>query len=69
MIEMFKRFGVSMNILQANIEWIHHSPTGIMLAAVDADNGALDACRDFLFQHNITIEILGYVHRNVFAIT
>ncbi len=66
--ELLHRFSVSVNILQANIEYIHGEPTGIMLAILTGEENSIAQSKHFLTENNIALEIVGYVSRNHFII-
>lgn len=62
--ELLQHYSVSINILQANIEYIHGEATGIMLASVDGEESNIAKGHQFLTEKNIMIETIGYVNRN-----
>lgn len=60
-----QRYNVDINILQANLEYIHHHPVGIMIMKIEGQKqNALDAIKH-LRALGIKVEKLGYVAKHV----
>jgi D-methionine transport system ATP-binding protein len=60
-----QQFAVKMNILQANIEFIHQHPMGMMLIELQGEHSARDACLQHLRDLGVSIEVLGKIHDDV----
>ncbi len=59
--QLLKTFPVQLNILQANLEFIHHQPLGVMIVAMAGADEAIENAKQFLEQKGLTIEVIGYV--------
>lgn len=59
-----QQLGVSINILQANLGYIREQAMGRMVIAVMDDSHKLPPILDYLLQHGLKVEILGYVPAN-----
>lgn len=59
--ELVRRFSLSVNILQANIEYLQHTPIGIMVFAVSDNIQQLDQAMSYLHTQGVKAEIIGYV--------
>jgi D-methionine transport system ATP-binding protein len=60
-----QRFGVDINILQANLEYIHHHPVGIMIVKIDGQRENAEGAIKHLKALGIKVESLGYVATHV----
>ncbi len=58
---LLKTFPVQLNILQANLEFIHHQPLGVMIVAIEGSEEAVGKAKKFLENKGLTIEVIGYV--------
>lgn len=63
--ELMQHFGIKLNILQANIEFLKTTPLGIMVAEVIADNGKLQQGIEYLTANDVKVEMIGYVRHDV----
>lgn len=57
-IELFKKFGVTVDILYGNIEFLQDVPIGTMIVTLEGENGSavdLDAITDYLAQRQVRI--------------
>lgn len=62
---LMQNFGIKLNILQANIEFLKNDLLGIMVTEVMNNNEQLKDGIKYLEQQGVNVEILGYVNRNV----
>lgn len=60
-----QRFHVDINILQANLEYIHHRPVGIMIIKIEGENQNIDSAIKHLKALGIKTEQLGYITHHV----
>lgn len=58
-------FGIRLNILQANIEFLKKDTLGIMITEVISHAGNLQDGIAYLQNHDVNVEVIGYVNRNV----
>ena len=59
-----RQFGLDVNILSASIEQIGHSRFGFLLVEMIGDNTALQSTYAYLQEHQIDVEVLGYVQQH-----
>ncbi|MBW3166596.1 methionine ABC transporter ATP-binding protein MetN [Ferrimonas balearica] len=57
-----KRFGIDISILSAQMEYVGGTKFGLMLAELMGDAEAVSGATAYLVEHNIDVEVLGYVH-------
>lgn len=62
--EVSRRFGVDVSILSADIEYAGGTKFGYLLAELFADSPASELTIQFLRDHQIQVEVLGYVRSN-----
>lgn len=62
---LIKNFNLEINILQASIEFIKALPIGIMLIAVNGSEDDFRKAIQFLEDHDVHVEVIGYVPRDV----
>lgn len=62
---LVRHLNLELNILQANIEVIRDDTMGIMLLEINADESHLQKAVEYLRNHDITVEVIGYVSRTV----
>jgi D-methionine transport system ATP-binding protein len=60
-VSLMTRFNVTTNILQANLEMIHHSTVGMSICELWGTPGAIEHSIEFIKAQNIQVEVLGYV--------
>lgn len=60
---LIHKLGLEINILQANLEHIQNQMIGIMLVEAIADKPKLAAGMEYLHNHGLKVEVLGYVNR------
>lgn len=65
--QLILQFQLRVNILQANIEYIRHHITGVMLLAVDGTTEQINACIQYLKSTGIEVEVMGYVPDNIIS--
>lgn len=58
---LIQRFGLTVNILQASIEYLQDSAIGIMVLAVTENSQQLPAAVTYLQQQGVNTEMIGYV--------
>ena len=58
---LVKKYKLNINILLANIESIHDEIVGTLLVSAQGEEKALKASTEYLIEHGIDIEVLGYV--------
>ncbi|MCH9769535.1 MAG: methionine ABC transporter ATP-binding protein, partial [Gammaproteobacteria bacterium] len=56
--DLIRHHNVEVNILCANLELLNHDTLGVMLVAL---GGKFNKALDYFQQHQIKIEVLGYV--------
>ncbi|MBY6188550.1 methionine ABC transporter ATP-binding protein MetN [Marinobacter hydrocarbonoclasticus] len=56
-----KRFGIDISILSAQMEYVGGTKFGLMLAELMGDKAAIENATQYLLEHNIDVEVLGYV--------
>ena len=61
---LMQHFGITLNILQANIETLRKGVIGMMITEVINQSQKLSDAIQYLQQQNVKAEILGYVTRN-----
>lgn len=59
--EIHQRFGVVVNILQADLEYIHGSNIGFMLCQLKGESAPIDKALAYLTTQSVKSEVLGYV--------
>jgi len=57
--------GVDVSILQAKVESIQERTLGLMIAELLGDNAQTQRAIDYLETHDLNVEVLGHVQRNV----
>lgn len=63
---LVQNFGIKLNILQANIEYLKKTTLGVMVAEVIENDNFSEAIK-YLETHDVQVEIIGYVRRDVMA--
>ncbi len=66
--QLMSTFGMKLNILQANIEFLKRSTIGVMVAEVIETNNNLESVITYLETLDVKVEIIGYVDRNAIRI-
>jgi D-methionine transport system ATP-binding protein len=61
---LMQDFGIRLNILQANIEFLKKDTLGIMITEVISHTGNLSEGISYLQQQDVNVEIIGYVNRH-----
>lgn len=61
---LMQDFGIKLNILQANIEFLKKDRLGIMITEVISHPGNLEQGLSYLEQNSVNVEVIGYVNRN-----
>lgn len=64
---VIQEVGLNLNILHANIEYIQHQVLGIMVVEVLSNHQQLTQAIDYLQQHGLTVEVIGYVPRDAIS--
>jgi D-methionine transport system ATP-binding protein len=59
--DLVKRFDVSLNILQANVDYIQGQPFGIIIVEAEGEQAAIDAAIAHVNSQNLKAEVLGHV--------
>jgi D-methionine transport system ATP-binding protein len=67
--KLIVEFGLRINIMQANIEYIKHYVIGAMIVAVDGDKDKLTAARGYLAEIGVQVEVIGYVPNDIIPFT
>jgi D-methionine transport system ATP-binding protein len=62
---LMQDFGITMNILQANIEFLKQDALGIMVTEIVNNADKLPQAIAYLQQHGVNAEIIGYIEKNV----
>lgn len=63
--QLINQFGLRINILQANVEYIKNHIMGIMLIAVDGEKNNMAAGFEHLKQIEVQAEIIGYISNDI----
>jgi D-methionine transport system ATP-binding protein len=58
---LIKELGMQLNIIQAHIERVQSKSLGVMFVQTPDSGEKLQSCLDYLNQHQIPVEIIGYV--------
>lgn len=64
---LIREFGLSVNILQGNIEYIKNHAMGILLIAVEGDATKMKAGLHHLEKLGVKVEIIGHVPSNIIS--
>jgi len=64
---LINQFGLKVNILQANVEYIKKHAMGIMILSIDGEKNKLQAAIEHLREIGIQVEVLGYVPNDVIS--
>lgn len=59
---LIEEFKLTINILQASIDTICDVTVGVMIVAVDGDEGMLHCAMQYLKEHTVYVEQIGYVN-------
>ncbi len=59
--DLIRHYRVQVNILQANLEFLHHDTIGMMVIAAKGNAQDLHQALNFLSEQDLGIEVLGYV--------
>ena len=59
--DLVKRFDVTLNILQANVDYIQGQPFGIIIVEAEGGQAAIDAAIAHVNSQNLKAEVLGHV--------
>ncbi len=62
MISLYKKFNVTPNILQAQLNWVHDSSIGVSICELLGQREAIVQGIQFIQSEGIDVEILGYVN-------
>ncbi len=60
-----RHFGLSLNILQANIEEVRDAMVGVMMVEVNGEPENARQGMEYLTQKGVFVEVLGYVSRSI----
>jgi len=63
--QLINQFGLKVNILQGNLEYIKKHALGIMVVAIDGDKTQLEAGMQHLQKLGVNAEILGHVPNDI----
>ncbi len=64
---LIQKIGLELNILQANLEFIQNFTVGIMVAAVLDNQEHLQKGMEYLNQHSVRVEIIGFIKHTDFS--
>lgn len=64
--DLIKHSHLEVNILQANLDYIHDETFGVLLIAVRAKSAELSKAIHYLNQKQLQVEVVGYVQHNAF---
>jgi len=59
--QFIQRFSVEVNILQANLDYVHHHPVGIMIVTLKGAQELFDQGIAFLTAKRLKVESLGFI--------
>lgn len=62
--QLAKEYGLTLNILQANLECIQHFTIGIMVASIESIDANMSQGLQFLANKGLQVETIGYVARD-----
>ncbi len=65
--QLMKQTKVTVNILQANLELLHHETMGVMVVALQGQFIDIQAALAYLTEQQVTHEVLGYVAEHALA--
>ncbi|MDR3490629.1 MAG: methionine ABC transporter ATP-binding protein [Gammaproteobacteria bacterium] len=65
--QLITQFGLRINILQGNVEYIKKHAMGIMLVAIDGEKNQLQAGIDHLKRIGVNAEIIGHVTNDIIS--
>ncbi len=65
--QLITQFNLSVNILEAHVEYIKKHIMGVMILAIDGGKTQLDSSLAYLQQIGIQTEVLGYVPNDVIS--
>lgn len=63
--QLIVQFGLRVNVMQANVEYIKNNSIGMIIVAVDGAKDKLAAANDYLEKIGVRIEVIGYVPNDV----
>jgi D-methionine transport system ATP-binding protein len=63
--QLINQFGLRINILQGNLEYIKKHAMGIMVLAIDGDKNQLQAGIDYLKHVGVNPEVIGHVPNDI----
>ncbi len=63
LLELYKKFEVTSNILQANFQWVHDANIGMCVCKLVGKREAVAQGILFVQSQNIDVEVLGYVQQ------
>jgi D-methionine transport system ATP-binding protein len=63
--QLINQFGLKVNILQGNLEYIKKHALGIMVFAIDGEKQQLEAGMQHLIQLGVNVEIIGHVPNDI----
>lgn len=63
LLELYKKFKVTSNILQANFNWVHDANVGMCVCELIGQREAIVQGIQFVQSQNVDVEVLGYVHQ------
>ena len=56
-----KKFGIDLSILTSQIDYAGGVKFGFVIAEVEGDEDAITQAKIYLIEHNVRVEVLGYV--------
>ena len=59
--DLLHQFKVTLNILQANLDFVHGETIGIMLATAVGEQAAVEKALSYLKEKGVQAEIIGYL--------
>lgn len=67
--QLITQFGLRINILQANVEYIKQQAIGVLIIAVAGESEKLKVAREYLEKIGVRIEVIGYVPNDIIPFT
>jgi len=59
--DLIRHCNVRVNVLQANLEFLHHDTIGMMVVAAQGNKNDVRQALDYLSEQGLGVEVLGYV--------
>jgi len=64
---LIRQFGLRVNILQGNVEYVKQHSMGLLIVAIDGEKHQLQAAQDYLKKMGVQVEVLGHVPNDIIS--